>query len=180
MHGEDMIGAVQWITHITGGRRNHGPPHDITVITHGAEGMDTMTRTSANTKGSDHTRVVLDAEDAEIQIILRTRALRTAMRTVVREQDGMTVTRKLTVGHWYMVSGATDANKSITDARRTGAGQKSVIWADMAPVAGWYRSSRPVLQQMWVLRPMQDTEAAANFSAKAYKAYRDTHGMGFQ
>ena len=33
-----------------------------------------------------------------------------------------------------------------------------------------------VLQQTWVLRPIQGTEATGNFSATAHKTYRDTHG----
>ena len=142
MDGEDVIGDVQWITHITGGTINHGPPHDVTVIARSVEGMDTATRTSGNTLGSDDTRVVLDVEEEETQMILRTPALPKAVRTVVGEDDGMTVTRKLTVGHRHMVTNAMDANESITDAGRTGAGQKSLIWARMATVAGWHGSSR--------------------------------------
>ena len=142
MDGEDVLGAVQWITHITEGTKNHGPPHDVTVIARSMEGMDTATRTSGNTMGSDDTRVVLNVEEAETQVILRTPALRTAVSTVVGEDVGMTVTRKLTVRRRHMVTDAMDANESITDAGRTGAGQQSLIWAGMAPVAGRHGSSR--------------------------------------
>ena len=142
MDDKDVIGAIQWIIHITGGMRNHSPPHDVTVIARSMKGMEAATRTSGNTLGSDDMRVVLDVEEAETQMILRTPALRTAVRTVVGEDNGMTVTRRLTVGHWHMVTNAMDANESITDAGRTGAGQKSLIWAGMVPLAGCPGSSR--------------------------------------
>ena len=71
--------------------------------------MDTATRTSGNILGSDDTRVVLDVEEAETQMILRTPALWTAVRTIVGEDDGMTVTQTLTVGHRHMVTDAMDA-----------------------------------------------------------------------
>ena len=100
------------------------------------------TRASGNALNSDDTMVVLDVEEAEFQMILRTPALRTAVRMVIRKDNGMTPTRKLTLGHRHMVTDAMDANESITDAGRTGAGQKSLIRVGMGPLAGWHGSSR--------------------------------------
>ena len=46
------------------------------------------------------------------------------------------------MGHRHMITDAIDANESMTDAGRTGAGWKSLIWAGMASVAGWHGSSK--------------------------------------
>ena len=139
-----MIGAVQWITHVTGGPGNHDPPHDVTVIADSAEGMDTATQTNGNTLGSDDTRFFLDVQDAETQMIRRTPALRTAVTTVVREDDGMTVTQKLTVGHQHMVIDAMGRKRGHHIRRKDRRRSEE-------PVLGGYGSSGGLAweQQAW-------------------------------